>query len=113
MGAKILSLAKTEEVDVIARRTPGHSDVRNQVGILFLDSWPNKEPHEVTFQPIHERLHNVILDVASISRTEDALVVVDADTGKRWRFEINALDWEGDDEDDEDDEDDGWDDTEL
>lgn len=101
MGAQVLQLRRTHEVDVIARKTPGHRDLRDQVGSLFIDSHPNGTVYEVQFDPAYTKLQGAILDVERFEEDDEHLSVVDAEDGKRWVFEINDLDDIEDDEEEE------------
>jgi len=111
--AKVIPLHKTREVDVIVRKCPGQSDLRDQVGILFVDSWPDGTVCEVTFEPFYQKLKNVVIRARGVTETPTQIAIVDDDDGKRWTFEVNEIEGLDDEEgDDDDDEPDVWDDDE-
>lgn len=88
MGA-LVERHETREVDVIVRRCPGHPDLKDQVGILFIDYWLTGAPSSVTFEPFHEPIDNCLIEVASLNDDEAHITVVDKDDGKQWVFEID------------------------
>lgn len=94
MAAKVIALCQTRELDVIVRRAPGHRDLRDQVGILFLDSRADGTVFRATFEPIYERIPNLLIDVSDLHETTERVIVVDEEDDSRWHFEINALDEE-------------------
>lgn len=104
-SATVVPLTRTEEFDVIARKCPGCRDLKDQVGVLFVDSWPNGQVREVTFQPEYSRLQNAIVDVGDYHHDVDCIELTDRETGKQWRFEIDDLGgWFEDEDEDEDEE---------
>ena len=92
-GAKVIPLRDTREVDVVARKTPGHPDLRDQAGTLFIDCWLDGTVYKVQFDPFYEKLQGAIVDALEFEEGPTRLVVVDADDNKRWTFEVNDLDY--------------------
>jgi hypothetical protein len=79
--------ARSEELDVVARETGPHKDLRNIVGFLTVDYDKSDRPYEVTFDPFAESLKNAILPVHGWLAGTDRIHVTD-DDGIRWRFDL-------------------------
>lgn len=88
MGA-LVQQHESKEVDVVVRQCPGHPDLKDQVGILFIDYWLTGAPSAVTFEPFHDPIPNCLIEVASLYRDGDYVFVYDKDDGSYWIFEVD------------------------
>lgn len=100
--AEVIPIHKAREVDVVVRKCPGQRDLRDQVGILFVDSRPDGTIYEVTFEPFYQKLKNVVIRTREFTQTPTQISLVDDDDGKRWTFEVNEIEGWDEHEDEED-----------
>jgi len=78
---------RSEELDVVARETGRHRDLRGTVGFLTLDYDCEGRPYEATYDPFDERKKNAIMPVLGILQSGTRVHVTD-DEGVRWRFDV-------------------------
>lgn len=94
--------ARSEELDVVARETGSHRDLRDVVGFLTIDyDRHGRRPYEATFDPFDEGIKNVSMPVSGWLRSDERIHVTD-DEDVRWRFDIIEPPEEYEDENDGD-----------
>lgn len=98
--------ARSEELDVVARETGPHRDLRGIVGFLTVDYDKNDRPYEVTFDPFDERIRNAVIPVHGWLESSERIHVTDDDS-VRWRFDLTDTPEEYADEDEDEGDDDG------
>jgi hypothetical protein len=98
------SPARSEELDVAARETGPHRDLRGVVGFLTVDYDADDRPYEATFDPFDERLQNAVIPVHGWLQSDGRIHLTDEDA-VRWRFDLLDTPEEYEDEDYEEEDD--------